>query len=193
MSWSDYNFAQRPPAFELIARGTLARLRMTIQPGGYDDAARGWTGGYATLSAETGAVYLACAFVVLGGHYARRKLWSHIGLYSRHGDAWANRGRSLVRAMLNSARGLLPDDTRPEAVAARRIAGFAELDGLEFAARIDVESTPRGELRNVVRHAIEPDHNLYFELMGRGAAAVTASSSVAPTSPGPTVGPTWVQ
>ena len=38
---------------------------MTIKPGGHDDVSQGWTGGWATRSNTTGAVYLNCEFVVL--------------------------------------------------------------------------------------------------------------------------------
>jgi hypothetical protein len=61
-----------------------------------------------------------------------------IGLYSPNGPNWANMGRSLIRGILNSARGISDKDNSLEAQARRRIAGFHELDGLEFVARIDV-------------------------------------------------------
>ena len=57
--------------------------------------------------------------------------------------ATANRSRSLIRAMLNSARGLSDKDVSPQAQAARRINGFADLDGLEFVARIDIGTDTR--------------------------------------------------
>lgn len=155
-AWTDFNDAEQQQSFELIPKGTIARVRMTIKPGGYDDAAQGWTGGYATQSFETGSVYLACEFVVLEGAFARRKMWSNIGLYSPKGPAWGNMGRTFVRAVLNSARNIRPQDTSPQAAAARRIAGLHELDGLEFLARIDVEKDGRGDLRNIVRTAVEP-------------------------------------
>jgi hypothetical protein len=42
-------------------------------------------------------------------------------------------GRSFLRAILNSARGIHPaDQTVLQAQTARRIRGFAELDGIEF-------------------------------------------------------------
>ena len=65
---------------------------MTIRPGGFDDPAQGWTGGYATRNANTGSVYLNCEFVVLEGPYARRKMWSLIGLTAPRvpsGPTWA--------------------------------------------------------------------------------------------------------
>jgi len=166
MSWNDYNDADQQQSFDLIPKGALAKVRMTLKPGGHDDPAQGWTGGYATESFDTGSIYLAAEFVVLEGEYAKRKLWSNIGLHSAKGDTWANMGRSLIRAILNSARGVLPTDTSPQAQAARRIADFSALDGIEFVARIDVEKDSKGENRNVIKQAIEPDYKDYARLMG---------------------------
>ena len=51
----------------LIPKGTLAKVRLTIRPGGFDDASQGWTGGYATRG-STGAVYLNAEFTVPRGN-----------------------------------------------------------------------------------------------------------------------------
>jgi hypothetical protein len=45
-SWNDFNDAQSNT--NLIPKGTLAKVRLTIRPGGFDDPSQGWTGGYAT-------------------------------------------------------------------------------------------------------------------------------------------------
>ncbi|NEU35543.1 hypothetical protein GN156_33345, partial [bacterium LRH843] len=79
---------------------------------------------------NTGAVFLDAEYTVLDGPYAKRKIWSMIGLYSPNGPNWANMGRSLIRGILNSSRGLSDKDKSPEAQARRRINGFADLDGL---------------------------------------------------------------
>ncbi len=176
-AWNDFNDAEQQQSFDLIPKGTVARVRMTIKPGGFDDPAQGWNGGYATQSFETGSVYLSCEFVVLEGEFARRKMWSNIGLQSPKGPNWGNMGRTFVRAALNSARNIRPQDNSPQAAAARRIAGFHELDGLEFVARIDVEKDGRGELKNVVKLAVEPDHPDYAR--GTGGSGATG----APTRP----------
>ena len=172
-AWNDFNDAEQQQSFDLIPTGTVARVRMTIKPGGFDDPAQGWNGGYATQSFETGSVYLSCEFVVLEGEFARRKMWSNIGLQSPKGPNWGNMGRTFVRAALNSARNIRPQDNSPQAAAARRIAGFHELDGLEFVARIDVEKDGRGELKNVVKLAVEPDHPDYAR--GTGGAGATGA------------------
>lgn len=179
-SWNDFNDADTQSGFDLIPKGTLVPVRMTIKPGGFDEPAQGWTGGYATQSFETGAVYLSAEFVVTGGDFAKRKLWSNIGLYSAKGPTWGQMGRSFIRAALNSARNVHPQDNSPPAVAARRIAGFHELDGLEFLARVDIEKDAKGGDRNVVKLAVEPDHPDYARLMGVPARAHGAPS--APTA-----------
>lgn len=176
-SWNDFNDAEQQQSFDLIPKSTVARVRMSVKPGGYDDPSQGWSGGYATQSFETGSVYLSCEFVVLEGPFAKRKMWSNIGLLSPKGPNWGNMGRTFVRAALNSARNIRPQDNSPQAAAARRISGFHELDGLEFVARIDVEKDGRGELKNVVKLAVEPDHPDYLKVTG------TPSAAGAPMSP----------
>lgn len=200
MNWNDFNDAEQQTSFDLIPKGTLTRVRMTIKPGGFDDAARGWTDGYATESFDTGSIYLAAEFVVLEGEFAKRKLWSNIGLHSPKGDAWANMGRTFIRAALNSAYGVLPSDQSPEAQNARRIGSFSALDGIEFIARIDVEKDNKGEYRNTIKQVIEPDHKDYARLMGvppkAGTAPVATTAQAKPTTPSrPAVSgkPAWAQ
>ena len=125
--WNDFNSAQSNS--NVIPKGTLAKVRLTIRPGGFDDPSQGWTGGFAKRAA-TGAVYLDAEYTVVDGPYARRKVWSLIGLYSPKGPDWTNMGRSFLRAILNSARGIHPADQSPQAQTARRIRGFPDLDGI---------------------------------------------------------------
>lgn len=193
-SWNDFNDAQaQQGGFDLIPKGTIVPVRMSIKPGGYDDYSQGWTDGYATQSAETGAVYLAAEFIVTAGQYIKRKIWTNIGLYSPKGPTWGQMGRGFIRGALNSARNVHPQDNSPQAAAARRITGFVDLDGIEFLARIDVEKDGRGEDRNIVRLAVEPDHKDYASLMGvptkvapgggnSGAPAMAAAPAFAGTS-----------
>jgi hypothetical protein len=162
-SWNDFNDAKSN--INLIPKGTLAKGRLTLRPGGFDDPSQGWTGGYATRG-STGAVYLNGEFTVTEGQYARRKIFTLIGLYSPKGPDWGNMGRSLVRGILNSARGISDKDMSPEAQAARRIGGFADLDGIEFVARIDVGTDANGDDKNEIRSAVTPDHKDYAAIMG---------------------------
>ena len=165
-NWNDFNDAEQQQGFDLIPKGTLVPVRMTIKPGGHDDPAQGWVGGYATESFDTGAIYLAAEFVVTGGEHAKRKLWSNIRLHSKTRPTWGQMGRGFLRAALNSARNVHPQDNSPQAAAARRIQGFHELDGIEFLARVDIEKDAKGLDRNVIKLAVEPDHPEYAKLMG---------------------------
>ena len=55
-AWNDFNDADsQQSGFDLIPKGTVVPVRMTIKPGGYDDPEQGWGGGYATESFETGS------------------------------------------------------------------------------------------------------------------------------------------
>jgi len=166
--WNDFNSAQSNGT--VIPKGTLAKVRLTIRPGGFDDPSQGWTGGYAKRGA-TGAVYLDAEYTVVEGPYAKRKIWSLIGLYSPKGPDWGNAGRGLIKGILNSARGIDDKDNSAQAQAKRRISGFAELDGIEFVARMDIGSDTNGEDKNEVRSAVTPSHRDYAQLMGHGGAA----------------------
>ena len=198
--WNDFNDAQGNT--NLIPKGTLAKVRLTIRPGGYDNPAEGWTGGYATRG-TTGSVYLNGEFTVTEGPYARRKIFSLIGLHSPKGPDWANMGRSLIRGMLNSARGLSDKDQSPQAQAARRINGFADLDGLEFVARIDIGTDAMGEEKNEIRTAVTPDHRDYAQVMGTAPThghpppaqptPQQAPAEPAPAQPAPAGRPSWAQ
>ena len=193
MSWTDFNTAEEQNDYDLIPKGTLVKVRLTIKPGGYNDPAQGWNGGYATRSETSGAVYLNCEFTVMEGPFARRKVWSLIGLYSVKGPDWGNMGRSFIKGILNSARGFGNNDSSPAAQAARRIAGLGDLEGLEFVARVDVEKDQNGQDKNVIKTAITPDHKGYAAAM-RGAPATTATAAPAAAAPAaPTNRPSWAQ
>jgi hypothetical protein len=181
-AWNDFNDAKQNP--NLIPKGTIAKVRLTIRPGGFDDPSQGWTGGYARRG-STGSVYLDVEYTVLEGPYARRKVWSMIGLYSATGPGWANMGRSLVRGILNSARGLSDKDNSQEAQNARRIAGFADLDGLEFVARIDIGKDSNGEDKNDIRQAVTRDHRDYAAAMGGVGSPMAYSAAPAPAYAAP--------
>jgi len=202
MTFFDFNSAAEQSSYDLIPKGTVVRVRMTIKPGGYDDPSQGWTGGYATRSLSTGSVYLNCEFVVLDGPFARRKMWSLIGLYSAKGAEWTNMGRTFIKAILNSARGINPNDSSPAAQNARRISGFADLEGIEFVGKVDWEKDQNGQDKCVIKSAVTPEHKDYAAHMNgapAGAASAPASSGGAnayaqATGRAPVPGrPSWAQ
>lgn len=177
--WMNFSNADEQTGGDVIPHKTLAKVHMKIRPGGYDDPAKGWTGGYATRSENTGAVYLDCEYTVIGGKYNKRKVWSLIGLHSPKGPKWEGMGRSFIRAALEGARGIKPSDTSEIAMKARQIGGFADLDGLEFVVQIDVEQAEQGSEygdKNKINNVIPVTHKDYAALMG-GTAPVQAASA----------------
>jgi hypothetical protein len=132
--------------------------------------AQGWTGGYATRNDNTGSVYLNCEFVVMEGEFARRKMWSLIGLHSPKGPEWANMGRTFVKAILNSARGIHPGDNSPAAQNARASAASPiSMASSSWARSIGRRTrTARTRASSSRRHA---DHKDYAALMGGAPAA----------------------
>ena len=200
MTYFDFNSASEQTSFDLIPKGSLVRVRMTVKPGGHDDASQGWTGGYATRNVNKGSVYLNCEFVVMDGPFARRKMWTLIGLHSPKGPDWGNMGRTFIKAILNSARNVHPADNSPAAQNARRISGFADLDGIEFLGKVDWEKDQNEEDKSVVKSAVTPDHKDYAAAMGAPRAATSAPAAPAPNAYAQATGrtpvpgrPSWAQ
>ena len=200
MNYFDFNSASEPSSFDIIPKGTLVRVRMTVKPGGHDDASQGWTGGYATRNTNTGSVYLNCEFVVTEGEFARRKMWSLIGLHSPKGPEWANMGRTFVKAILNSARGIHPGDSSPAAQNARRISGFSDLEGIEFLGKVDWDKDQNGRLDPDEFGTVVPDHKDYAAAMGSPRSPVAAPAAPAPNPYAQAAGrppvpgvPSWAQ
>jgi hypothetical protein len=188
----DFNSSENQSNFDLIPNGTLAKVRMSIKPGGYDDQNQGWVGGYATRNEATGSIYLSCEFVILEGEYAKRKVWGILGLHSNKGPEWGNMGRSFIKAILNSARGFSESDNSPAAQSARKINGIGDLDGIEFVAKITTKKDQNEELRNEIRFAITPDNKDYKAIMG--SIAVPMAKTSVNQAPAPAANrPAWAR
>jgi hypothetical protein len=183
---SDFDFNGAEPLsaqFELIPANTLAKVHLTIRPGAA--GADGWL----TQSQSSEALYLRTEAVILEGPFTKRRVFTRIGIKGksvneRGEDTYANRGRSLIRGILESARGIHPDDASDRARAARTIRSLGDLSGLTFVAKIGIDRDrrdPNVEPRNVIAAAITPNHKDYSALMGTGAAlAVTPGASTTP-------------
>ena len=162
--WLDFNTADDSNLFELIPSNTLARVRMTIRPGGHNDQTQGWTGGYATQG-DTGAIFLACEYVIIGGLYDKQKVWGIIGLHSDKGPKFREMGRTFIKSIINSSRGLNPKDLSEPAQKARIIAGIHSLDGIVFLAKITIGKDQNDNPQNEIKTAITCEHKDYSTLM----------------------------
>jgi len=144
---------------DLIPEDTIVKVRLRIRPGGFNDVSQGWTEGYASRG-KAGAVYLNSEYTVLDGPHSGKKVFSLIGLRSPKGPWWGNKGRTLIRGILNSAHNIAEKDFSPGALKLRRIDSFKDIDGLEFPARVKISKDQSGRFKNEIDEAIpieEPD------------------------------------
>ena len=160
--WNNFNDAEDQMSYELIPHKTITKVRLILKKGNH--VTKEWPDGWATKSKSGTCIYLACEFVVLSGEYENRKIWSNIGLYSDNSEKYGEIGRSMIKAILNSARGLHSKDKSPEAEKQRQIKSFADLDNLQVVAEITINDKgdqPRNEIKTI----ITPDHARYSEFM----------------------------
>jgi hypothetical protein len=148
----DFNDAKR--AFDVIPAGTVATLHMTVRAGNAGE------GGQLRRSNDGKSEGLDCEFTVVGGPFDKRKFWSLFtlaGTTPNHATA-AEISRSRLRAILESARGIRPDDMSEVAKQARQVAGYQDFDGLRFAGRIGIEpASGKYPAKNTLLAAVTPD------------------------------------
>src|SRR5262249_51485550 len=127
----DYSEAPPPRDYETILHGTVATVELRIRPGNAGE------GGLLKRSRDGGCEMLDLELVVVDGLYTKRKFWERmilVGTTDGHGKA-AEMSRGRLRAILESARGIKPDDMSPAARSARTVE-LKEFDGVRFVARI---------------------------------------------------------
>ena len=162
---------QMPPMGELIPDGTFARVAMTIRPGGLNGATP-TDAGVLKASNSSDAKLLDCEFTVVEGPYARRKFWQN---FTVAGGTVGERGQSIgwkiskgqFRAMIDSALGLNPEDMSEAAKAKRVLRGLADLDGISFVAKIQIEPSrnPAYKDANKLANVVTPDEPQYAAIM----------------------------
>src|SRR6516165_7817889 len=132
-----YDYTEAPPprdTMELIPRDTIATLVLHIRSGGVGED------GMLTRTSKGDAEMLVCEFTLADGAYKGRKVFENLlleGTTDGHAEA-AKISRSKLRAILDSALGLKPDDASPQARTARTV-GLKEFEGKAFIGKIGVE------------------------------------------------------
>jgi len=130
----DYTDAPPPRDLELIPHGTIATLVLHVRPGGVGED------GMLKRTRAGDAEMLDCELVVADGPHAKRKFWERWILNgTTAGQAQAAEiARSVLRAILDSALGLKPDDVSPQARAARTVS-LGQFEGMTFMGKIGIE------------------------------------------------------
>jgi hypothetical protein len=132
----DFSDADEQQEFTLIPADTIAKARLEIKPG-YEMSDR-----FLTASKHSDSSSIAHGSE---GPYARRIVFDLIGVYGN--EMFVNKGRARIRVILESARGIDPKDESEEAMKARKISSYEELDGLEVTIKIG--STIRAEITTI--------------------------------------------
>src|SRR6516164_3711159 len=116
----DFNSAGEQRDYELIPDGTIATLHLTVRPGNAGE------GGWLRRSRAADSMALDCEFTIVettAKGVAKKKFWTLFtveGTTEGHAKA-ADISAVRIRAILESARGIRPDDESDAAKSGRRI------------------------------------------------------------------------
>jgi hypothetical protein len=193
----DYTNAPPPRDIELIPHGTIATVFLHILAGNVGED------GMLTRSQKGDCEMLDIELSIIDGPYKGRKIWAYWvldGITPGHAKA-ADINRGTIKAILDSALGLKPNDTSPEARSART-RSLRQLEGLTFIAKIGIEKgnakadgSGNWPDKNILAVVITPDMKEWhpveqpppFDGGNSGGATAAAPSGSAP----PIARPAW--
>jgi hypothetical protein len=188
----DYTDAP-PPQFDLIPHGTVATVGMHIRAGGVGED------GMLKRSKNGDCEMLDVEFTVVDGPHKGRKFWEYWileGTTDGHKTS-IDINHGTLKAIIDSALGLKPDDVSPEARKARTIS-VKQFEGMTFVAKIGIEKgKPKndgsGETwsdKNILAGVITKGHKDWHPVEqpppfngGGGTAAATPSAPAATAAP----------
>ena len=176
------NAAPQNQSFSLIPAGSTIKASVCIKPGGHGP------GGWFTQSRSSDAVYLNVDFTVVEGEYVGRIVHQMVGIQGtkrneKGEDIWGLMGRSMLRAIIESAYNILPSDTSEEANQKRTLQDISGINTLICAAKVgvDVDSTGAHPSRNKIINIITPESSQYKTIMGQASiASPTANTADLP-------------
>jgi hypothetical protein len=192
----DYTDAPPPRDIELIPHGTIATVVLHIRAGGAGEDS------LLKRSKDGACEMLDIEFVVADGPHKGRKFWEYMilaGTSDGHAKS-VDINRGTLKAILDSALGIKPDDTSPQARALRTVS-LKQFDGMTFIAKIGVEKgKPKNDGsgenwsdKNILAGVVTPDKKEWHPVEqpppfnGGGAPSSAAPSSSAP----PIARPGW--
>ena len=157
----DFNDAGEQRSIDVIPANTICTAQLTVRPGGAGDD------GWLKRSKDGASEALDCEFTVVDSEYARRKVWALYtvrGTTAGHAEA-AEISRRALCAMLESARGVRPDDKSEAAQRARQAQDWGDFDGLRLIVRIGVRP-PEGTYpaKNTILEVITPDKQAWRKI-----------------------------
>jgi hypothetical protein len=193
MMMTDFNFNFNNDGEQgVISEGTIATVQITILPGGIGP------GGWLTRAKDGKSENLHCEIIVLDGPYAKRKfqVWWTVSGGVDHEEG-IRRTRETLKAILQSVRGIRPDDKK----AVIEAKGYEDFDQLRFPARIGVQPASNGYgARNTLREVITPERQQWRkveqidrDLLGKAAVNPTAPAQAATPPANSIERPQWAK
>jgi hypothetical protein len=154
----DFNYAPEQRDIELIPADTVVPVVIKVRGDSADGLKRSKDGRSSGVDME---------LTVTDGEFAKRKLWTWL---TRAGETDGHKqaieiSAQTIRAILESARGVKPDDKGLEAAKARQIENYIDLDGMQFWALIGIEPAKNGyDAKNKLIRVITPDRKEWRKL-----------------------------
>jgi len=114
---------------------------------------------------DKGNSYITFTGEVVGGKFNGNEI--KFQMYTVDGSEKAtNISTAFLRGCLESARGIDPNDTSPNAVSGRQVAGWGDFNGLEIIAKIGIDPPKNGKIYNNIKKAVTPDMPEYATVKG---------------------------
>ena len=126
-------------------------------------------------------------FTIVGGNYNGRKVWHRLFV---DGDKMSERnvpiakeiGLRTMRLIIESSRGINPDDSSPQAQEGRQLNSIEQLNGMELCIKIGIEEGTNGYAdRNRLIAPLTPNQTGYI------AGSATPNAAPSNTASQPTV------
>jgi hypothetical protein len=193
----DYTDAPAQREFTPMPHGTIVIVSLHVRAGNAGE------GGMLKRSKDGGCEMLDCEFTVVEGEHKGRRFWQNFvlqGTTSGHAQA-REISLATLKAIVDSAKGLDPND-KSDAARAARMLELKDFDGMTCLVRVGLE---KGAPKNDGSGGFYQDKNSLLEVItkgrkdwhpvtqvppfngGGGAAASTSGSTSAP----PVERPEW--
>jgi len=170
----DLNDAGTQQSRDVLPDNCLVNVVLTIKPGGAGDD------GMLTTAKDGNSEHLNCEFTVFDGEHAKRKIWSRLTVAGKNHQQAVDISRKTLKAILEAARSIKPNDESDAAKAARQAKSWTDFDQLRVTARLGIEPPKNGfQAKNFIKEIITPDHASYKKLDQVDRSTISASAAMA--------------
>lgn len=178
---------QKSGTFGPIPKNSIVKVRLEIRKPKKADQSDA-----AVTVYKSGLKGLDCEFVVTSGSFEGVKIWENIFLppsmqtitLKKGQEGICNRGFSMCRAIVESARNLDPNDD----TANRSINSWFDLHGLEFPVKVGITQPKPGDrfINNTIAKIVTPDMDNYQIVHGGGEVITDEPIPEIPAAPAAT-------